>query len=272
VYGDLALRIFSDLDILVHSEDAIAAWNLLEEKGFRPELDLDDRQKQKFVKTEDNLSFSLKNRSIVVELHWELSGCYLSAPLTFDQMRDDLCRVSVLDKEVQTLCPEMLLVYLCIHGAKDGWNYIEQVCSVTEIVRRKKELDWLYLEELASRWKCRRIVRLGLRLAEELFSAPVPERISETIQKDQAVKKVSGAIMDRLLRDSIDPEGDPHNGRFSFMHLRLKDSYIEKVRYAVKLAFSPTKKEWLHYPLPAKWSFLHYVLRPYRLARAGLGK
>ncbi len=128
VYGSVDLRQFSDLDILVYTLDSAKAWEILIAGGFQPEFELSPEQRLKYIKTEDNISFFKKN--LCVELHWELSGLYLSKPLTMEKIKDRLIKTDVNNHEVFSLSMEDMLVYLCVHGAKHGWEILEQICSV----------------------------------------------------------------------------------------------------------------------------------------------
>jgi len=57
VYGDIGLRPFSDLDVLVNQNDAVCAWGILLENGFSPKLELDHGQRHKYTKLMSNISF-----------------------------------------------------------------------------------------------------------------------------------------------------------------------------------------------------------------------
>ncbi|MFO7817407.1 MAG: nucleotidyltransferase family protein, partial [Desulfovibrionales bacterium] len=52
IYGDIGLRSFSDLDLLVKKNQALKASNLLKNHGFLPEIALDQRQAEKYIQVE----------------------------------------------------------------------------------------------------------------------------------------------------------------------------------------------------------------------------
>ena len=132
IYGDIGLRSFSDLDLLVKKNQALKASNLLKNQGFFPEIALDQRQAEKYIQVEDNMSFRFKENSLTVELHWEMSGYYLSKPLFFEDLEARAGNIEIHNQHFLNLSSEDLLLYLCVHGAKHGWKYLEQVCCIAE--------------------------------------------------------------------------------------------------------------------------------------------
>ncbi len=268
IYGNLELRQFSDLDILVSNNDAVNAWRILIKDGFQPELDLDNNQKYKYVKSEDHIAFSKGN--ICVELHWEMSGIYLSKSLTLDHVSQELKKILFVNREISNLCSEHLLVYLCVHGAKHGWGNIEQVCCVAGII--KKNLDWELIEKITLKWKCQKMLKIGLYLSWKLLYAPVPDNVLDKIKKDETISGLAQEVVACMFKSITNSKVRDTTDRFSPFHIRIRDSFIDKLRYSFRLAFRPTDKEWLCFPVPGSFSFLHYFLRPCRLLMARLRK
>jgi hypothetical protein len=105
IYGDLGLRFSSDLDILIQAKDARNAYKVLIESGLTPEITLNNSQLQKYIVTEDNLSFFRNDSKVLIELHWELSGNYLSRPFILEDMLETLITISIHDSEFHALPP-----------------------------------------------------------------------------------------------------------------------------------------------------------------------
>ena len=106
IYGDLGLRQFSDLDILVASKDVSAAWKIFLKNGLKPKLALKNGQIKKYIRSEDNMEFFSKAAGARVELHWELSGIYLSKPLLLEDIENRLTLVQLHKKQVFNLSSE----------------------------------------------------------------------------------------------------------------------------------------------------------------------
>jgi hypothetical protein len=264
IYGDISLRSFSDLDLLVERKQALKAWKLLEENGFTPELPLEASQIKKYIHVEDNISFQPGERNLTVELHWEMTGYYLPRPLFFEDVAKRAGTLVIYNKNFINLSSEDQLLYLCVHGAKHGWEYMEQICCVAEIVRQKK-LDWHLIEALCADWKCTNMLYTGINLANMLCNAPVPDQMYEKIRSRKVISAISEAVLGNMFKTCGVRFHGKQPGRFSFFHLRIRDTSLDRLHYIFRLAFRPTKQEWRYFPLPAWLSFLHFILRPYRL-------
>ena len=271
VYGDLSLRQFNDLDILVRKRDAFSARNLLISRGYRPEIQLNDSQYKAFVKTKNSTPFISNDGRTAVDLHWEMTGRYSLLPFDFETLENRVVHASLAGKQVEHISPEDLLLYLCHHGALHCWIQLEMICSVAELLCSHADMDWRRIQNLATELRCERILLLGLFLAHDLLGAPLPDHILGRVEADPKVQKLAMALYKNLfLKDGGSPKNEI-NPKFSFFHLQVRERFSEKIRYALHLATNPTKEDWRLLSLPAFLSALHYVYRPLRLA-TGFGE
>src|SRR5215212_4710817 len=72
VYGNLALREFGDLDILVHRRDVLRAKEVLTSMGYQARYRLTPAQEAAFLRSECEHPFERDGESIV-ELHWGIT-------------------------------------------------------------------------------------------------------------------------------------------------------------------------------------------------------
>jgi len=252
VYGDLSLRQFNDLDILVRARDAFSARNLLISSGYRPEIGLNDSQYKAYAKSKNSLPFISHDGKIAVDLHWEMTGRYSLLPFDFETLENRAVNASLAGKQIEHLCPEDLLLYLCHHGALHCWWQIEMICSVAELVRSHADMDWRRVQNLATELRCERI----------LFGR---------VKADPKVQKLAMVLYKNLFLKNDGSPKNEINPKFSFFHLQVRERLSEKIRYALHLATNPTKEDWRLLSLPAFLSALHYVYRPLRLA-TGFGE
>lgn len=265
VYGDIGRRFFADLDILVSRSHAKLAWNLLLQNGFAAELAISDSLMTRYIKDEDNVSFRSNASGVIVELHWELSGNYLSKPLIMESLSGSL-RISLFHKKkILSLSDEYLLLYLCIHGAKHEWAFLELVCCVAELIRKSDRLNWRLVDDLAGDWRCRKILDLGVYLSWVLLGSSIPEMIQNRIKAKHDLSRLAQTVVSRMFQKEAGAQAGEGKRRFSHFHLSVRDSWTDQWRYLLRLLFSPTKKEWESFSLPAHFLFLRYLLRPFRL-------
>lgn len=262
-YGDISLRSFSDVDVLIKKTDMVKAWHLFEKSGFRASLKLSDSQKLAYAKTEDHIAFSMG--IITIEVHWEITGMYLARPITFDLLAPYFCSIDIKGKKIKTLSNEILVPYLCIHGTKDGWLNVEQVFAISEIIRRDKKFDWQKAMHFAKKYKCRNIFLIGLNLSMRIFNIELPDCILLKIGANKKLQGHTELIHSKFIAFPENPKLDKISDRFDLFHLDIRDSVNDKILYLVRLVFSPTEKEWYFFPVPAYLSFILYLLRPIRL-------
>jgi Uncharacterised nucleotidyltransferase len=271
IYGDLGFRNFSDLDILLWPHDAAKAIALLSNSDFEPLINLSPSQLTAYMKGEDDMVMMHRTDSLVVELHWEMTGRYISSPFDMAFINKRLERVTLLNTDVPNLSPEDLLLYLCIHGTRHMWERLEWICCIAELVRNKSDLQWDKAFKLASDVKCSRIVRHGLYLAHELLEVELPAQVTKELAADPTLPQLAEQIKQQffpLLRPGQTVAG---GNRFKRLQFQVRDSLWEQVVYGWRQLTMAREADWRWLPLPAYLAFLYMFLRPLRLGLKKMG-
>ncbi len=268
VYGDLALRQFGDLDILVDRKSVLKAIKIFEDHGFQLEINLNQKQLLAYAAKKNSIGLISTISGLTVDLHWEMSGSYTFYPLLLNRMEKNLVHTSVAGQNVRRPCTEDLLVYLCLHGARDFWETMESLSSLVGLIQSHKGLDWMRVGELARKMRCERILHLGLFLAWDLFDVELPEDVMKRVKKDPALPGLASTVYNNLFKENNGSHASEINSKFSMFHLRVRDRWSEKIRYGKHLVFGVTAQEWTHVPIPAELSFVYGILRPIRLSAA----
>ncbi|MCP2727290.1 nucleotidyltransferase family protein [Symplocastrum sp. BBK-W-15] len=272
-YGELSLRQFGDLDILVRDRDIIRARDLFLSQGdeMKVELiELTEAQKAIFIKSpqihefvrECAYPFIRQQSKIIVELHWRMMPLYFSFPIDSENLWERLIPVPLLGTNILTTSPEDSLLLLCGHGIKECWDKLNRVCDIAALVHKHPNLDWDRVMAEAARLGCQRILFLGLFLAKELLGTALPEFIWEKIEADGVVTELAVQVYDGFF-----PNGNISNQSFPVtrLHLKARERFIDKVRYFLLVMITPTTSDWLVLPLGRYPSFLYYLIRPIRL-------
>ena len=263
-YGDLNLRSFTDLDILIKRKDIAPAKKLLIENGFKAEITLSTVHEQKYLKHENSFSFYDKN-NLSIDLHWEITGRYLLNPIYFETFEKRLETASLLGKKIVSIPDDVMLVYLCIHGTSHCWDRFEWLCCLVELIEKQDEKTVLNALTFADAKRAKRIFLLGLYLGQDLLGAQYPEKIKKAIASDPGIIQCADKIKKNMFNQKTYPDGDAA-WRFSPVHILLRDSYFDRLRYLFYLLTMPTIKEWIKYPVPYWLTPLYRILRPFRLA------
>ena len=260
LYGDLSLRQFGDLDILVHERDALRAKDLLLSQGFRTRFSLPPKRSAVFLRRE--LDFIHDRPPYCVELHWGIIEKHFSFAPDLDRMWERLEPVSLGGTSVLSLSPEDSLLSLCLHGFLHLWQRLSWICDIAEQIRACKSLDWQRFIKQATATGCGRIVSLGLFLANDLLGAEVEEEILSEGRSDRAPGSLAETIRGNLLRYS---DQQPSPLRRLYLNLRAIDRTKDKARYFLD-RLTPSCDDWDLFPLPAFLFPFYYLLRAVRLA------
>jgi len=273
VYGDLALRSFSDLDILVRRPDVLRAKTVVEELGYAPTLSLTNAEERVYLATGYEYSFDGAAGRNLVELQWGIVPRFYAVDFDCGEFFERAVSASVSGRTVRALSPEDLLLCLCVHAAKHAWI---RLCWLRDIagVLQSQVLDWSVIEERAARLGIRRMLYVSLLLAHDLLQAKLADRVCEKLQPDGAVERLCKEVTQHLPNgEECNPEcssgraGMPASPFLAYFWLmiRLRERVADKVRFFVRLIFTPSLGEWRLVRLPESLFFLYRIVRFARL-------
>jgi hypothetical protein len=263
VYGNLALRQFCDLDLLVHKQDVLRSKELLHSQGYRLWIQMTGAQEAAYLRSEHAYRFVRGDGRVIVELHWKIMPRRLAFPLDSERLWECLEPVSLGGVTMKNLPPEELLLILCMHGAKHYWSRLNWICDVAELVRVHHRLNWERVIEQAVALNSQRRLFLGLLLANEILGAPLPAAISHRLGKDPMVRQLTAEMRERLFccEDGLPTE----NLKWHLFQCRLMERLQDRAQYIQYCLWTPNDKDWMFLPLPAPLFFLYSLLRPIRL-------
>lgn len=265
VYGNLALREFLDLDILVHERDLVKAKDLLFSAGYHLWQPLTDAQEASHLHSEHSYTFIQADRKVHVDLHWRLTQRHHSFALDPERLWARAPRVSLAGRTVLSLPPEEMLLILCMHGAKHYWERLGWVCDVAELIRACPELDYKWLLTQAADLNSNRFLTVGLFLAEDFLGASLPEYVSQRVQDDPQVKPLARRARELLFSEDHSVLRD---GKRLAFYFRMKERVQDRIPYFLHHLHHmvvPNEADLEFVRLPGLLSFLYYVLRPLRL-------
>ncbi|HXJ42843.1 MAG TPA: nucleotidyltransferase family protein, partial [Bryobacteraceae bacterium] len=127
IFGNVAMRQFCDLDILVRPESVSRAKALLLARGYTPEFLLSPARESEYIRAEHALQFRRTEGNVVMELHWSFGAKNQAFPLSAGDVWQRLEQGQLQGTPIRVLSAEDLLLYLCMHGAKHGWERLEWI-------------------------------------------------------------------------------------------------------------------------------------------------
>jgi len=230
-YGDLTLRDFSDLDLLVPEGSIAEAQAVLLAQGYErrdPSSESGETDQE-----EGPYHVFIKRRTLFrVDLQWVMAHEHFLFQLDRPEFWQRRTPVPLVNKTVQGLAPEDLLVVLCVHGSKHAWEQLKWVCDVAELLRAYDHLDWGRIFSRASTWRCRRLLLMGLSLAHRLLDVPLPEAVLARLSADSDVHMLSHRMPSTLLADH---RAGVDEAQAVALYFSLKDSWWERWWFGLML-------------------------------------
>ena len=262
-YGNITLRQYLDLDILVREDDAFRAGKLMSENGHVPVLPLTILSSKTCLHTAKEFSLVNADTSTHTELHWRLFKRKYNISVLSGTMEKKYQRVTINGKEIPTLRNEPLLVYLCLHGAKHTFERIEWICDIDRMVR-SSDIDWEETIAIADRSNSKRSFYLGLSLAHNLFSAKLPENIMQSIASKDIIALEAMTLKQLSERNDAKNVFEKRKDTF-FYQSRLFDRRSDMLHFYFSTFFKISAYDCEAFILPEKLKFLYIILRPVRL-------
>lgn len=268
-YGNVGLRDFEDLDILVDKRDVAAAEQVLLQHNFSHHRRPSPIQDQIRWESGHELSFINQDGHVVVELQWGFVEKHLYFSLPFPELWNRAERFSFGGMQVRILCPEDLLLVLCVHGAKHAWKHLIWICDVAQVLRRHPDIKWTEVVGRARQLGCQRILLLGLHLAHSMMGAPLPDEVSRRVQAEPGLHSLEIEVRTRILADQRGDGARPGTARFSrfsWFYLKARERLRDRLYYLFQFAITPSEEDLARANLPPKWSFIYSMIRPIRLS------
>ncbi|HEX7445548.1 MAG TPA: nucleotidyltransferase family protein [Methanothrix sp.] len=269
VYGDIALRSFVDLDLLIPEREYTRAEELLQSLGYLNDLKLTPAQNAAFLKSEHHHHFGNCKTGTLIELHWRISSSLFSLQPELSGAWNRAGITTILGKKVPSLSPEDTLLILCEHGARHQWSQLSWVYDVAGMVETKK-INLPRLIEQAERIGKDRPLLLGLLLVSDLLDMDLPPEIYWMAKGDKAVRANAEQVKkDLIARDSFRGSSELHSSEHMSeleFYFRLMSKY--QLLRALLRAYTPRTKDMNMASLPDALFPLYYLVRPLRLIKA----
>lgn len=257
-YGNLALRQFSDLDVLVHQQDFQRLKDLLLERGYQPAYQLTQDQEASYLDSQGGYSFG--RDGIWVDVHCNVMPQYFA--FESGDLWQRLTPVAVSGQEILTFALEDALLILCMHGTKHFWSELRWLCDVARLISVHQDMDWEWVMQRATSIGSKRALFHGLSLAHELLAAPLPAHVQYHMQSQTALRLPARQVYKQLFQEAYLPPGVLQ--RLVYFH-RTMDSAAAWRKYIIGAVTTPNPEVWALWQLPPLLLPLYYVLRPLQL-------
>jgi hypothetical protein len=194
VYDDMGLRNMCDIDLLVKRADLMRVERLLLSRGADPE----DRRRV-IGSSNKHFGYQLAQSGLRVEIHWALVTGDLRK-IEWEETESRLRTIVINSVPALALCPEDLLLHLCLHAAGHlNALHVRMLCDMVAVGQKYgAELDWPELVARAKIWGASRAAYVMLRLARERLGAPLPAHWIEALRTEDMNDGVVSIVAGRF--------------------------------------------------------------------------
>ena len=263
LYGDVTLRNWVDLDLLVRHEQVPVVRDLLLWAGFRDSSPFNLQLLGRKRRTTGELHFE-SDEGDLLDVHWQVSVGYEADALPAEVLLPRAQARTLLGRTVPGPSDADTLLMTCLHGTHHRWNTVEGLLAVAVQVRDTPAGQWSRLLAAARDAGCARRVTVGVAHVCRVFGLPLPPELARVLGED----RYSRALLRSLGPTTIE-RGVGQGGRVELTDLAwtivTEDSIPRALEHAAVRAFRPHVGEWESVALPAGAEWLYYPLRPLRL-------
>ncbi|HEV7590895.1 MAG TPA: nucleotidyltransferase family protein [Longimicrobium sp.] len=263
-YGDPALRLFGDLDLLVPRAAIDGAVAALQELGFAQQPFASEDQRRAVLR--DGHHLTLTRAPVVIELHWRFSKRVFGFAEALDGVWTRLQRLAVRAATVPVLAPEDHMLGLVMHASRGLWSVLEWTLAIAVLARSIPAGEWPEVARRAEAWGCARALQVSLLLSEALFATPAPAGLWARLPPDAATRALARAIAVHTLAGSRSPAW------YLRTQVALRRGPLGKLAFLLRSLFVATPSDWAGAGGTRGGLVLARMARPFRLLRKYLGR
>jgi len=259
LYGNVALRQFSDLDFLVREPDLPSIRLALAEFGYKQALLLSPAAERAYLKSGYEYTFDGTNGRNLIEIKWQILPRFYSIAFEVNDLFERAVAVNVAGQQLRALSDQDLMLVLCVHAAKHGWMQLSWLCDITQLAR-SRAIDWEALRTEAARLGIARIVAVSFLLAHHLLATEVPPKLNA--DNDVAAEEIAGRILGQIVAGV---EHDPESVSYFRLMMELRERSGDRSSFWWRLLTTPSAGEWAAIRLPGPLFPLYRMVRMGRL-------
>ena len=256
-YGNLALRRFVDLDVVVRKQDVPRARDLLFADGYALSKALTPAQQELLLRTQHNLQFTRDNRRLLLELHWEVAPHLFASSVQEHELWQNLTSININNTELKTLAADDLLFSLCVHGSRHLWERLGWICDLAELIARHN-LNWSALLKRAAETDSERMFLLGLYLAHKLLGTSLPPEVQARCDSDTRLQSLADNVIEHLFSGSTHVPAT--SSEIFKYNIGVRKSLTARARYFAHM-LRPTDSDVGSRSLPSGFGFAYYLMR-----------
>lgn len=237
-YGGIAMRPFTDLDLIVDKTGFPALEELLSEQGYGSAA-MTPFQKRSYLFIHGQYSFWRRLSDVgrayaFLDVHTGVMPPGYSYSETFGALYERRQTLRIGGADVPCLGAEDTVALLCFHGFKSRWNRLKYVCDLAEMLRAHPDLDWDEVYAHMRAMHSRRVLRINLFLAAHMLGVELPESVRSDVMADRRAVQLGTLLVKRMPAQAY-TKVEPYFERVR-LNMSGQDSILGRIRYSMYAA------------------------------------
>jgi hypothetical protein len=265
LFGDLSLREFGDLDLMISERDISRARDLIMSLGYESIALKDAPDFARHVKIGRELQFYHPSKRTQLELHWHFAtrlACIKQDP---DRFLHRLERIPLAGAEIPSLTLENYFLILSIHATKHRWRQLKLICDIGEILGRS-DIDWDYVLGEAADLGINRMLAVGAVLAEDLLGVRIPAALARGLRIDRTARTLADDVRRNLFEEPDKHWQDQADLTFQLNSRKRLSDKARMLYVHLPTRLAPDERDRRFLPVPDFFSPLYFLTRPARWA------
>lgn len=266
-FGDPTLRDAGDIDLLVEEKNIVTAGEILRAEGFvrfEPQGRLTPRRLRSYMAHQKDFSYLHPTAGIVVDLHWRLfRNPWLPANARLENAGEEWLDIG--SELIPTFPMHRLLLYLCVHGALDGWLRLKWLADIGALLHTMAPERLEATAQAAAEQQALPQLSAALYLCEELLGydplgpSPMPALCLQ--RTNPQVAHILRFSQRCITSNQCRPQRERiPSTRWFLNEARLHSSWRYRLDLVERSLFRP--RAWRTFPLPDPLFPLYALLSP----------
>jgi hypothetical protein len=229
-FGDVALREFSDVDVLIREYDVRKALAVLKRYGFtcmhRAEW------VEPYLRFGHELDFASPDGSFQLDLQWRFAKKWVTFPVDEGAVWERATFSSVSGRAIRQPALHDYILLLCGHGYRHCWCSLKWISDISAFLHAfNGQVDWSSLVAQARASGGLRILGLGAWFAQELGGTYIERAAARTLFGQTQVQKLGRQIVRQLFASeaALEPHGTMNYGGRLHFNWEARERLRDKV-------------------------------------------
>ena len=264
LYDNIALRVSSDLDIVVRKEQVVEARDCLNRLGFEDGYGLGAAEQSAAFLFRPEHSFV--RGKVNVDLHWRIVSHFVSPDLRTELIWSRVKGMEMFGHEVLTFSDEDLLFVLALHAAQHEWLHLKWFCDIAELLRQTQtSLNWSTIRDHLVDRHTERCVLVSLEIVRRYWGVDIPPGFVDRLDCGAKLSAIATKVYSEFWPLPTDPTRTSRTGMRWLLERTQGQGWTSRARLAAATVFWPTVDDFQRFRLPRYLVWFYPALRLLRL-------